>query len=134
MNRTREAVEAITETQVTVEVAVDPEEEKQTILHCRLPSVFFSMIRIHPTTFLIEQDGSRRQLLSALDISVAPEWGPGNFRGGYMYFTLVFEGLGKACDCFHMEEFAAPTENLLFKTDIVKRNQTDVYHVNIISE
>jgi hypothetical protein len=30
-----------------------------------------------------------------------------------------------------MEEFAAPGENLLFKTDAIRRNRTDVYRVMI---
>jgi hypothetical protein len=119
------------DTRAEIEVAVEQEEERQTILHCRLRSAVFSMIRIHPTTFLIEQDGTKRKLVSALDIAVAPEWGPGNFSGGHLHFTLVFEGLGKECRSFYMEEFAAPGENLLFKTDAIRRNRTDVYRVMI---
>ncbi len=123
----------LTETQVVTNTETAQEEERQTILHCRLPAPDFCMIRIHPTTYLIEQDGTKRNLISSLDIAVAPAWCTGNFSGGFMHFTLVFEGLGKQCRSFYMEEFAGPTENLLFKTEPIRRNKTDVYRVDIIS-
>lgn len=125
--------ETATETQVVTATETDQEEERQTILHCRLRSPYSCMIRIHPTTFLIEQDGTKRKLISAMDIAVAPAWCEGNFSGGHVHFTLVFEGLGKSCRSFYMEEYAGPTENQLFKTEPIRRNQSDVYRVNIIS-
>ena len=110
--------------------AVSP--EKQTVLHCRLKTSFFSYIRIHPTTYLIENTGNKSKLITTVDISVAPEWCAGNYESGYNYFTLIFEGLSNDCASFHLQEFAGPNETNLFETDVIERNKTDVYEVEVV--
>jgi hypothetical protein len=113
-----------------IKTSVDP--EKQTIVHCRLRTEFFTYIRIHPTTYLIENTGKKCKLITTIDITVAPEWCAGNYQRGYNYFTLIFEGLSYECSSFHLQEFAGPVEGNLFETKMMERNKTDVYEVQII--
>ena len=106
--------------------------EKQTTLHCSLLTVFPCNLRIHPTTYLIENNGDVRNLISSQNICFAPDWKPGNFFEGFMSFTLVFEGLGKDCTSFYLKEFSTDnSEDILFKSDVIIRNNSDVYKVEI---
>lgn len=113
-----------------IKTSVEP--EKQTIVHCRLKTEFFTYIRIHPTTYLIENTGKKCKLITTIDITVAPEWCAGNYQRGHNYFTLIFEGLSYDCSSFHLQEFAGPVEANLFETKIMERNNTDVYEAEII--
>ena len=117
------------ETAISEQLATVVSPEKQTVLHCRLKTSFFSYIRIHPTTYLIENTGEKRKLITTVDISVAPEWCAGNYKSGYNFFTLIFEGLSNDCSSFHLQEFAGPNETNLFETAVIQRNKTDVYEV-----
>ncbi len=117
------------ETAISEQLATAVSPEKQTVLHCRLKTSFFSYIRIHPTTYLIENTGEKRKLTTTVDISVAPEWCAGNYERGFNYFTLIFEGLSNDCSSFHLQEFAGPNETNLFETAVIQRNKTDVYEV-----
>ena len=121
--------------QVAIDEAVreltQEELEKCTIVHCRLRNNPESMLRIWPTTFLIENDGSRRELIKAFNISMMPDWTlypPGNTHIG---FTLVFEGLSKTCSSFQLlEDIPEPGG---FYTDTILRNKTDVYQAEVRS-
>jgi hypothetical protein len=98
-----------------------------------LKTEFFTYIRIHATTYLIENTGKKSKLITTVDISVAPEWCAGNYDRGYNYFTLIFEGLSKDCTSFHLQEFAAAGETNLFETCVIERNNTDVYEVLVLA-
>jgi hypothetical protein len=99
-------------------------EERATIVHCSLSDI--SHIRIWPTTFLIQQDGTRKKLLQAYNISEFPAW---KFIFGEHTFTLVFEGLDKSCRVFDLLEDI--TESGAFYVRGIPRNTTDVYHVDL---
>ena len=120
------------ETSISNELSTAIDPEKQTILHCRVKTDFFTYIRIHATTYLIENTGKKSKLITTVDISVAPEWCAGNYDRGFNYFTLIFEGLSKDCTSFHLQEFAAAGENNLFETAVIERNNTDVYEVLVL--
>ena len=117
------------ETAISEQLATATSPEKQTVLHCRIKTNFFTYIRIHPTTYLIENIGKKCKLITTVDISVAPEWCAGNYERGFNYFTLIFEGLSNDCSSFHLQEFAGPIETNLFETAVIQRNKTDVYEV-----
>ncbi len=99
-------------------------EERATIVHCTMHII--TAIRIWPTTFLIQMDGSRKNLLQAYNITAYPEWKL-VFIGHT--FTLVFEGLDKHCLLFDLLE-DIPEEGR-FSVKSIKRNKTDVYNVPI---
>ena len=120
------------QTTISEELATAVYPEKQTVLHCRLKTSFFTYIRIHATTYLIQNTGKKCKLITTVDISVAPEWCAGNYESGYNYFTLIFEGLSNDCSSFHLQEMAGPNETNLFETAIIERNKTDVYEVEVV--
>ncbi|MEO8769956.1 MAG: hypothetical protein ABI402_07720 [Ferruginibacter sp.] len=126
----------IAKPQVEIDAAlkelVQHETEKCTIVHCRLYSTEDTMLRIWPSTFLIEDDGSRRKLIKEFNISIAPDWTLFPIGNSYAGFTLVFEGLSRGCESFHLlEDISEPGG---FYTDAILRNRTDVYEVVIKSE
>jgi hypothetical protein len=107
-------------------------EERQTILHCSLPQAptngpaWDILIRIWPTTFLIQEDGTRRKLLFTEGIALFPYWLP--VRLPYT-FTLIFEGLDSGCQIFDLlEEIPQPGG---FQVTGIARNGSDVYHVRL---
>ncbi|MEO6670762.1 MAG: hypothetical protein ABIN36_14870 [Ferruginibacter sp.] len=106
--------------------------EKCTIVHCRLYATEDTMLRIWPSTFLIEDDGSKRKLIKEFNISLAPNWTLYPTGSSYACFTLLFEGLSKTCESFHLlEEISEPGG---FYTDVILRNRTDVYVADIRSD
>ncbi len=109
---------------IDFEVEKDLLVERATIVHCSLVDI--SHIRIWPTTFLIQQDGTRKKLLQAYNISEFPQW---KFIFGEHTFTLVFEGLDRSCKLFDLLE-DIPEAGAFYVKDIV-RNKTDVYHVEL---
>ena len=105
------------------------EEERTTIVHCRLSSPFPTLARIWNTTFLLEEDGRRVSLIKAFNISMAPDWTWFVSADGYISFTLLFEGLSKGCQTFQLMEIIDEPGG--FYTDKIQRNQTDVYTVEL---
>jgi len=105
------------------EVKTLESEERQTIVHCTCGEDY--AYRIWPSTFLIEhQTGKRAQLITAFNISFAPQWTLNDGRG----FTLIFEGLSKGCTSFDLKEII-PQEGG-FEVLHIQRNKMDVYQVN----
>jgi hypothetical protein len=104
-------------------------EEQVTIVHCtyNFPKELQPAgIRIWPTTYLVQQDGKRKKLLQAFNISSFPVWKLVN--AGHR-FTLIFEGLDKDCTVFDLlEDIPEPGG---FKFENIQRNNTDVYWVTI---
>ncbi len=112
----------ITETKTETEVKTLESEERQTIVHCKIQDDY--AYRIWPSTFLIEHGtGRKAKLLTAFNISFAPEWTFNDGKG----FTLIFEGLSKTCTLFDLVEII-PQEGG-FEAKGILRNDMDVYHV-----
>ncbi|MBL7917695.1 MAG: hypothetical protein JNM96_04810 [Bacteroidia bacterium] len=105
------------------EVKVLESEERQTIIHCTCGDDY--AYRIWPSTFLIEKEtGRRTKLLTAFNISFAPNWTLNDGKG----FTLIFEGLSKACTMFDLIEEIPQAGG--FEVRDIPRNKMDVYQVN----
>lgn len=112
----------MTETEELTEVKTLVSEERQTIVHCSCGDDY--AFRVWPSTFLIEHGtGKRAKLITAFNISFAPQWTLNDGKG----FTLIFEGLSKECSAFDLKEII-PQEGG-FEVSGIKRNQTDVYQV-----
>jgi hypothetical protein len=113
------------ETEVAeTEAKVLQSEERQTIVHCTCGDIY--AYRVWPSTFLIEHgSGKKVQLLTAYNISFAPQWTINDGRG----FTLIFGGLSKGCSFFDLLEII-PQEGG-FEVLNIQRNETDVYHVKL---
>ena len=99
--------------------------ERQTIVHCTYNPE--AAVRIWPSTFLIEKETGRRvKLITAFNISFAPEW---TIAVNGNTFTLIFEGLSKGCTSFDLMEIIPLPDPFVVRD--IKRNKTDVYNVNI---
>ena len=137
MNGIRSAVKVI-EPQVKpiVDVdtltSIDPAslEDSFVYVHCHFENTSDEMlIRIWRTTFLVDKNSATRsQLVHAENISVAPQWTMIPRKGDFT-FLLIFGGLPKSCLVFDMiEEITQPGG---FHIKNIKRNETDVYHIDI---
>lgn len=105
------------------------EPEKCTIVHCRHYAIEPSGVRIWPNTFLIEDNGSRRKLIKAFNISLMPHWTFHLVENEFIRFTLVFEGLSAGCRQLHLlEDIKQPGG---FFSELFERNKTDVYTVEV---
>lgn len=104
------------------EVKVLESEERQTIVHCSVNYDY--AYRIWPSTYLIEHGSHKRaKLITAYNISFAPQWTLNDGRG----FTLIFEGLSKECKLFDLKEIIPHDGG--FEVLNINRNASDVYHV-----
>ncbi|MBI3520990.1 MAG: hypothetical protein HY062_16750 [Bacteroidetes bacterium] len=111
-----------TKTEVKEEVKTLESEERQTIVHCTCGDDY--AFRIWPSTFLIEHHtGKRAKLITAFNISFAPQWTLNDGKG----FTLIFEGLSKACTAFDLKEIIPQDGG--FEVLNIQRNNMDVYQV-----
>lgn len=113
-----------------VKALLKTETEQCTIVHCRDILIFSNRIRIWPQTVLVEDTGSTRKLLKAFNISLYPEWTWVRNDSPYHHFTLVFEGLGKECRSFYLDERIP--EEFGFYTEQITRNFSDVYEAEIL--
>ena len=109
-------------TEEKTEVKVLESEERQTIVHCTCGDDY--AYRIWPSTFLIEKNsGKRAKLITAFNISFAPNWTLNDGKG----FTLIFEGLNKDCSSFDLVEIIPQAGG--FEVKDIPRNSMDVYQV-----
>ncbi|TCJ13584.1 hypothetical protein EPD60_12360 [Flaviaesturariibacter flavus] len=110
--------------EISFKVETLPDTERSTIVHVTLPEL--TLARIWPTTFLVQDDGTRKRLLHAFNITEYPHWKlffPGE------RFTLVFEGLDKRCLFFDLlEDIPEPGG---FHIENIERNRSDVYQVEM---
>ena len=107
------------------------EVERQVIVHCCFPATPFwgSLIRIWPTTYLIDDaSGTRSQLVHSENISMAPYWTEVPPMKDF-WFTLIFSGLPKSCTQFDLKELIAEEGGFCVRN--IRRNGTDVYRVKI---
>jgi hypothetical protein len=130
-----EVKEPLVKPKVDVETmaSIDPAsmEDSFVYVHCHFENTSDDMlIRIWRTTFLIDKDSATRsQLVHAENISFAPQWTLIPRKGDFT-FLLIFGGLPKSCLVFDMvEEIAQPGG---FHIKAIKRNETDVYHIDIL--
>jgi hypothetical protein len=113
------------ETVEQTEVKTLESEERQTIVHCNITGEGSEAYRIWSSTYLIEHGSDRRaKLITAFNISFAPQWTLNDGKG----FTLVFEGLSKNCTSFDLKEIIPQDGG--FEISGIKRNNMDVYQVN----
>lgn len=109
---------------VTIDVDFQQLEERTTIVHCTL--VEDSFIRIWPSTYLVQQNGVRKQLVQAFGIASFPDWGLA--QAGHR-FTLVFEGLDRDCPTFTLLEEIPEPGGLMIGP--LSRNGSDVYWLEV---
>jgi hypothetical protein len=106
-------------------------QDSHVYVHCYYNNPGLDMlIRIWRSTFLVDTGSDfRSKLVHAENISFAPQWtlipDKKQFR-----FLLIFEGLPKSCVRFNLIE-DIPQAGGFFIPDI-PRNETDVYHVDIL--
>lgn len=109
--------------EVLTEVKVLESEERQTIVHCSCGDD--AAFRIWPSTYLIEKESGRKaKLITAFNISFAPQWTLNDGKG----FTLIFEGLSKQCGMFDLVEEIPQAGG--FEARGILRNSMDVYQVS----
>lgn len=106
------------------------QEESQVIVHCSYTSQgFMDLIRIWPTTYLIDQGSDHKsELVHAENVSLAPIWTRLEY-GETRVFTLIFSGLPKSCTVFDFIE-SVPEPNG-FEIRNIQRNASDVYFVEV---
>jgi hypothetical protein len=115
----------ITEIESQVEIKTLESEERQTIVHCRCNGEGSEAYRIWSSTYLVEHGSDRRaKLITAFNISFAPQWTLNDGRG----FTLIFEGLSKNCKSFDLTEVIPQAGG--FEVFNIPRNNMDVYQVS----
>ena len=106
-------------------------EDQHVYVHCYFKNDLEEMlIRVWRSTFLVDKvSGLRSELVHAENISFAPQWTI--IKGKRVYsFLLIFSGLPKDCKVFDLVE-DIPQAGGFFVPNI-KRNELDVYHVDII--
>ena len=116
-----------------VVTSIDPStlEDSFVYLHCHFSSPREDlMIRIWKTSFLTDHDsGSRSSLIHAENISFAPAWTQVRATPSYT-FLLIFSSLPHSCRLFDFkEEISQPGG---FYVPDISRNETDVYHIDIM--
>jgi hypothetical protein len=113
--------------------SIHPElmDDSYVYVHCHFENKWRDMlIRIWKTTFIIDRaGGTRSQLIHAENISYAPQWTLIPDRQPFT-FLLIFPGLPKSCTQFDMLEDIAEPGGFFVKN--IKRNEQDVYHVDLI--
>lgn len=124
--KTKPAVE------VDVLTSIDPSvlEDSHVYVHCYFSNTSDDMlIRIWSSTYLIDRaSGARSALIHAENISYAPQWTmiP---KKGIFSFLLIFSGLPKDCVAFDLLEDIPQSGGFFIQG--IKRNELDVYHVDI---
>ena len=113
--------------EISFQAATQVFEERCAIVHVTVHE--HTLGRIWPTTFLVQDDGTRKGLLQAFRIAAYPQWRyllPGDT------FTLVFEGLDKGCLRFDLFEDIPEPGGL--RIGNIARNRSDVYRVDLDME
>ncbi len=112
--------------------SIDPStlEDSFVYVHCYFENQSDDMlIRIWRSTYLIDRaSGSRSKLVHVENISYAPLWTMIPKKGTFS-FLLIFSALPKDCLVFDLLEDISQAGG--FSVQAIKRNELDVYHVNI---
>jgi hypothetical protein len=105
-------------------------EDSFVYVHCHFENKWQDMlIRIWKTSYLIDHSSEHRsKLVHVENISYAPQWTLVPNYGDYN-FLLIFTSLPKSCTSFDLlEQISMPGG---FHIKDIRRNETDVYHVNV---
>ena len=115
---------------IDTELLTNIEEENQVIVHCHMQAdEYANAARIWPSTFIIDnQSGKRCQLVFADGISMYPTWTYIE-EGSTLHFTLIFNGLPKACRSFDLVELIPQAGGFEYRK--INRNKSDVYHLDL---
>jgi len=118
------------DTDTLLQLKTITQEESQVIVHCSYTSQgFMDLIRIWPTTYLIDQGSDHKsELVHSENVSLAPIWTRLEY-GETRVFTLIFSGLPKSCTVFDFIE-SVPEPNG-FEIRNIQRNGSDVYFVEV---
>lgn len=112
--------------------AIDPStlEDSFVYVHCYFENQSDDMlIRIWRSTYLIDRSsGSRSELVHIENISYAPMWTMIPKKGTFS-FLLIFSALPKDCVVFDLLEDIPQAGGFFVQS--IKRNELDVYHVDI---
>jgi hypothetical protein len=117
--------------ETAVKEAIDEQVslEQQVIVHGHYTAgIYGDGIRIWQTTFLCDQASAHKsKLIYTEGITRYPIWTllP---AGEKISFMLVFSGLPKSCRVFDLREIIPEPDGFEIKN--IRRNTTDVYHVN----
>lgn len=106
-------------------------EDQHVYVHCYYKNDLPEMlIRVWRSTFLVDKvSGAKSELVHAEKISLAPQWTI--IRGKITFsFLLIFSALPKDCKVFDLIEDIPQTGG--FFVPNIKRNELDVYHVDIL--
>lgn len=100
-------------------------------VHCNFHNRWRGMlVRIWKTTYLIDHSSeARSRLIHAENITIAPTWTMVPDRRDYD-FLLIFESLPASCKVFDLLEDIPESGG--FHVSAIKRNQADVYRVNVL--
>ena len=125
-------VRAKPEVDIDTLISLNPEllDDSYVYVHCCFQNRWKDMlVRIWKTTYLIDQaTRSRSALIHAENISIAPMWTMVPDNREYT-FLLIFGSLPASCKVFDLlEDIALPSG---FHVTGIRRNETDVYRVNI---
>ena len=116
---------------VVSSVAIASQDDSHVYVHCHCRhSVEGLLIRIWKTTFLNDiSSGFKSSLIHTENISMAPQWTMIPPSQPYS-FLLIFTHLPHDCRVFDfVEEIPQPGG---FSVCNIPRNETDVYHINIL--
>lgn len=113
-------------------------EEKCTIVICSICIAKPTQLRVWKKRIVIVQDNKvELRLLEVVNIELSL-WKTFYPVNGWCSFVLVFEGLAEECKEFKIVENLEPLTTLYnvkvkgsFHSDIVKRNRTDAYKVEL---
>lgn len=126
MKNSEEILTPTRRTYVMAETLTEVREERQVIVHCEFEAEPGMLVRIWPSTFLVDCGGAgRAALLHAENISMAPVWTPVNSKR--YRFTLVFSALPDTCIMFDLREIIPEPGG--FEVKNILRNRSDVYRV-----
>lgn len=125
-------VETKPDVESDVLTSIDPAtlDDQHVYVYCYFDNQSDDMlIRIWRSTFLVDRaSGARSELIHAENISYAPQWTMIPKKGTFS-FLLIFSALPKDCTVFDLLE-DIPQAGGFFISGI-KRNELDVYHVDI---
>jgi hypothetical protein len=88
-----------------------------------------SLLRLWKTTYLCSKDSFHKsKLIHHYNIALYPQWMQVKL-GQTIKFTLIFSALPKSCTHFDLIEQIPESGGFCYKN--IKRNTTDVYHLNL---
>ena len=118
----------------TFEESINFNQEKITILHCKYLVQGKGYFNFLPTTYLYEEDNTRRKILFAYNVAISPNRTEYFTFFDFIHFTLIFEGLSKNCKKFYLNEHSNNIGFLSFWSMDIERNNSDVYEVELFNK